>query len=75
MRNLRRLIILIIAAVLGTVYYQRFHAVSNIAEGGQDKAQYRSYNTSPIGQVGGLGPVTHQKRSLQRQPRQRPVRH
>lgn len=54
-----KVLILIAAAVLGTVYYQRYLAVRNIAGG---SLSFYSDTRSPIGAVGGVGPVGNPKR-------------
>lgn len=52
---LRRIIILVIAAGLGTVYYQRTHAVIEIVD--QSEKATLVHNKGGIGKIGGLGPV------------------
>ena len=78
MKKFRRFLILAIAALLGTVYYQRFHAMSNIATGGTESggstASYSSsYKPTPFGDVGGIGKVGNGG-LLQQPRRQRPAR-
>lgn len=62
-----KLLVLLAAAALGTLYYQRFHAISNLARNQEAPAGgTSSYGQAPsrwdsngggIGKVGGLGQV------------------
>lgn len=56
MKRWYRIIILAVAAIAGTVYYNRYHALTNLAQPSSSNS-YNTYRNSPIGDVGGLGKV------------------
>jgi hypothetical protein len=68
--SLFRLLILVIAAGAGMMYYNRFHAVSNIAgdflnaDGTRAPVRMSQYDSGAIGGVGGIGLIGSGKNSI-----------